>query len=59
MKLETVTIVVPGHPDGRVDINASDYKPGEHTLWSPPEVEPAPEAAPEPDARPKGKRAAH
>lgn len=42
---ETVTIVVPDHPNGTVVIEAADYDPAVHTL-----AEAAPEPEPEPAA---------
>lgn len=50
--MDTVTIVVDGHPDGRVVINASDYDPDQHTLWVPAAEAPA---EPEAPAKPKAK----
>lgn len=35
MKLPTVTIAAPDHPDGRYDINQADFDPERHTLWTP------------------------
>lgn len=52
METETVTIVVPQHPEGRVVINKADYDPAVHTLAEP-EADPVGleegQAAPGPD----------